>query len=270
MNFLHLPTKKWGKLLPLVLFSLVLTGCASESDFLDALGYSSGVLRIILILVGILYLLAGYKIHQFIIQLTGFIFGGLLGSIILGAISDNLQGLLAIVGFIVGGLLGAGIALFLAELGIFLTGALVGAVLGALMSGGGMGSDAGGILLFACIFGIIGGIVFLALFKAWIIGVTSLIGSVLIGISTGADFWVYLILFLVGLGVQYGLAKATEPEKATSPPPPPKPQITQSSIAPQKPLLPPKENSLEIAKKRLAAGEISEEEFNNIINRLKD
>jgi hypothetical protein len=70
------------------------------------------------------------------------------------------------------------------------------------------------MITFACIFGIVGGVIFLALYKAWIIGVTSLIGAILIGISTGAGPGMMLILFLVGVGVQYGLMQILGPAKS--------------------------------------------------------
>lgn len=197
-----------------LLFSPFLTGCSTEPEFLDIFGFSSGIIRAVLILVGILYLLAGFKIHHFIIQLTGFIFGGLLGAMILAGITDQVQGLMAFIGFVIGGVIGAGLALFLEQLGVFLIGASVGAFLGATLFGVGFDSEASTMITFACIFGIVGGVIFLALYKAWIIGVTALIGAILIGISTGAGPGVYFILFLVGVGTQYGLMQLLGPGKS--------------------------------------------------------
>ena len=197
-----------------VLFSLFLSGCSTEPEFLDVFGFSSGIIRAVLILVGILYLLAGFKIHHFIIQLTGFIFGGLLGAIVLAGVTDQVQGLMAIIGFVVGGMIGAGLALFLEQLGVFLIGATAGAFLGATLFGVGLESEVSTMITFACIFGIVGGVIFLALYKAWIIGVTSLIGAILIGISTGAGPGIMLLLFLVGVGIQYGLMQVLGPAKS--------------------------------------------------------
>jgi hypothetical protein len=206
--------RSWQTSALVVLFSLLLTGCSAEPEILDAFGVSSGIVRAILILVGALYLLAGFKIHHFIIQLTGFIFGGLLGAIVLAGVVDQAEGLISIVGFFIGGIIGAGLALFLEQLGVFLIGAAVGAILGATLFGVGYNSEASTMITFACIFGIVGGVIFLALYKAWIIGVTSLIGAILIGISTGAGPGMMLILFLVGVGVQYGLMQILGPAKS--------------------------------------------------------
>ena len=197
-----------------VVLSLFLTGCSAEPEFLDAFGFSAGIVRAVLIMVGLLYLLAGFKIHHFIIQLTGFIFGGLLGAMILTGITDQVQGLMGLIGFVIGGIIGAGLALFLEQLGVFLIGAAVGAFLGASLFGVGFDSEASTMITFACIFGIVGGVIFLALYKAWIIGVTSLIGAILVGISTGAGPGVMLILFLFGVGVQYGLMQVLDPAKS--------------------------------------------------------
>ena len=129
----------------------------------------------------------------------------------MAGMSDHVEGLMAIIGFLIGGVIGAGLALFLEQLGVFLIGASVGAIMGATLFGVGFDSEVSTMITFACIFGIIGGVVFLALYKAWIIGITSLIGAVLIGISTGAGPGIILILFLVGIGVQYGLMQILGP-----------------------------------------------------------
>jgi len=206
--------KPWLNSAIVVLFSLFLTSCSADPEILDAFGASSGIVRAILILVGALYLFAGFKIHEFIIQLTGFIFGGLLGAIVLAGIVDTAEGLMSIIGFVIGGIIGAGLALFLEQLGVFLIGAAVGAFLGATILGFGFDAEGSTMITFACIFGIVGGVIFLALYKAWIIGVTSLIGTILIGASTGASPGIMLILFLVGLGVQYGLMQVLGPAKS--------------------------------------------------------
>jgi hypothetical protein len=245
-------------LLPLFASILFLSGCSSYDDNSLLGGEGSVIIRLILVVVGLLYLLAGYAIHEFMIQLTGFIFGGIFGAIVLSNLVEEFQGVMAIVGFIVGGIIGGAIALFLAALGVFVIGALIGTVITVVGFYGNSNGDPPWALF--CIGGLVGGFVMLALYKAWIIGVTSILGSVMLGLGIGAPPGYWILFFIVGIAVQYGLTKSLTPAK--------QPQTTQPSglaESPSRPAIPPPEtNPLAIAKQRLALGEITLEEYERI------
>ena len=212
--------------MPAALVVLLLLGAASLSscatDYEESLfGGESGLcIRVLLIGVGLLYLLAGWKIHEFIIQLTGFIFGGIFGAFIAPVIMEDSSALWSILGFILGGVAGAAIALFLSACGVFVVGAILGAVAGAAMFYNSLDDGSGVIAIL--IAAVIGGVLLLAFYKAWIVGVTSIIGAVLVGVSTGAPGWVWFLLFGVGLVVQYsliGVTRASTGSGTAAPPP---------------------------------------------------
>jgi hypothetical protein len=237
-----------------IVLMILLTGCSSYGG-LGYLDESAWFLRFILVIVGLLYLLAGYKIHQFVIQITGFIFGGIIGSVLGAGLADNLEGFYAVLGFLICGTLGAAIALFLAGLGIFVVGAIVGAATGGLVHLLVFRSDPDGVVYI--IWGIIGGIVFTLLYRFWITGITAILGAIMVGVGTNANPIWWVIFFLIGFAVQYGLAKYISPKETTTPLP--------GSNLPQTPGKP---VTLHDAQRRLAAGEITLDEYYQLRDQL--
>lgn len=236
------------------------------------------VLRIGLVIVGTLYLLAGIWFHFLFIQLNGFVIGGILGALIGPLLFDDYELLMSIIGFITLGVIGAGLAVFLDLLGVFFSGLILGAI------GGGLGyyiafdSDPSvGIFLF---FGIIGGVLMLTLYRTWLIGLTSFIGAVYLGLGLNIHPGWWLLFFLIGIGVQSSLYKTPDPDsKATITIPWKKDSLTsqnntQETIRSPQPYvnsLPSKSHSpLDLAKLRLSKGEITVEEFKIIEDRLSD
>ena len=171
------------------------------------------IIRVIMVIVGALYLFLGMWFHFLFIQINGFIVGGILGALLGPLLFEEYELLMSIVGFIGLGLIGAAIALFLDLLGVFISGTIIGAI------GGGAGyyiafnSDpSAGIFIFS---GIIGGFVLLALYRSWIIGLTSLIGSVFVGIGFNVHPGWWLLFFLIGIGFQSTIYKPSSTDDKT-------------------------------------------------------
>ena len=88
--------------LGLSLASLLLSACEAVrvNDAESFIASSSSVVRFIIGLAGVLFLVAGFALYEFLIQLTGFILGGIARSYI-AASGLHSEGLGVIVGFIV-------------------------------------------------------------------------------------------------------------------------------------------------------------------------
>ena len=194
--------------LGLILASLLLSACEAVrvNDAESFIASSSSVVRFIIGLAGVLFLVAGFALYEFLIQITGFILGGIVGSYI-AASGLHSEGLGVIVGFIVGGVLGAGLAMLLSVLGIFAAGFFVGAT---FISGAWSGllhqAPPQAVPIIA---GIIGGVILLALYRLWIVLLTAIIGAALFGLSIGAGVGWWILFCLLGIGIQYGVGSAT-------------------------------------------------------------
>lgn len=199
--------------------ALLLSACSSDLDeWMGPASEMSVVIRCGMALVGLALMAAGFYLYEFIIQLIGFITGGIFGAI-LGALlagrDDGSALLFAIGGFVLGGIIGAALAAFLTCASVFLSGFLIGALaLGAVI--GGLTEDLPDASVMI-IGGIIGGIVMLALYRFWITALTAAVGAVLFGLGVGAPPWSWFFFFLFGLACQYGLGKATGNEEKVRP-----------------------------------------------------
>lgn len=161
------------------------------------------ILRIVIVIVGLALLLAGFAIYEFLIQLVGFLTGGVLGAVVGGLLADGeIWG--GIVGFIIGGILGAALALILFYIGIFLGGAFGGAaIFGGLWA---FLLNDSPPAFWLIIGGILGGIAMIALHRFWITALTAALGAILFGLGISAPPIWWILFFFIGMGVQYGLA----------------------------------------------------------------
>jgi hypothetical protein len=103
---------------------------------------------------GLLQCFFGYRIFRVILGLTGFFLGGLLGGYV--AYSLTQSQLLGIVGALIGGLIGAGLMAGLYVVGVFLIGALFGAMVAlALFSIGGNSAPEWIVVIAAIVAGVL-------------------------------------------------------------------------------------------------------------------
>ena len=204
--------QRLGLFLTLAGGALLLAGCSSSPygyggfSPTDILSEVASSLRVVFIIVGALLLVAGFAIHMFLIQAMGFIAGGLLGALA-GALLGNGDNGAIFLGFIIGGLIGAALALALTCLTVFLGGFFIGVVMvGGLAYSLSHSSPDTAVLVIG---GVIGGFAMLGLYRLWITGMTAAIGAILVGSSLALPVAVWFVLFVVGVAVQFGAAKAT-------------------------------------------------------------
>ena len=196
----------------LIVSSLLLGSCSSRYTSYDAYGLFEGMqeillaIRIVLGLLGLALLLVGFALYELFIQIIGFLIGGVLGALaglLLGNDSD-LNWLWMLIGFLLGGGIGAALAIFLTYLAVFISGAFWGA---AITSAVWMSAFESFPEVWAVIIGaLVGGCVLILLFRFWITALTAAIGAALFGASLGLEPVWWLLLFVVGMAVQYGAA----------------------------------------------------------------
>lgn len=167
-------------------------------------GLSPTLMRIAQGIVGFLLLFAGYALYKLAIMLVGFIVGAIMGY---GLGAEEGGKLLGILLLLVGGWLGGILAWFLHLLALFVIGAFYGAILlGALVDWETWVLILGGLL---------GGFLLLALSQLLIVLITAGTGAVLFGgLGLGASDAVILVLFVLGVLVQYGLLASRKEEQA--------------------------------------------------------
>ncbi len=169
----------------------------------DEFGLSLTLMRLTQGLVGFLLLFAGYALYKFLVMLGGFIVGAILGY---GFGAEEGGRLLGVLLALVGGWLGGVLAWILHMLAVFAIGAFYGAILLAALI-----DWETWVLLLG---GVLGGILLLALFQLIIVLITASTGAVLFGgLALGASDIVILILFAVGVLVQYGLLASRKEEE---------------------------------------------------------
>jgi hypothetical protein len=161
----------------------------------------NNVARLIMIVAGVLLLVAGWRVYEFIIIIAGAIVGAevALSLVVSDVVLVNLLAL--VMGAIVGGFL----SMFLYYVAVF----LIGAHLGILLTSGlaaalGIHSVPGLILLLG---GIIGGLVLLGLSFEFLIVISALVGAQMLTSALGLNAFWMLILAIMGILIQYSLTR---------------------------------------------------------------
>lgn len=186
--------------------AFLLAACATGNiPFNDPTGPLHGWLQLALALAGLLLLVAGFALHDVVLQVIGFIAGGLFGAYI-GGMSGG-EGIIVLIGFLAGGILGAILARALAYATVFVGGFAAGAVLSAAASSALANGDPNRMATLAG--GFIGGLIMLGLYRFWITALTAGLGAILFGAAVGLPVVVWLLLFVLGIVIQYALARAS-------------------------------------------------------------
>jgi hypothetical protein len=156
----------------------------------------SDVVRILFVIGGVLLLVAGWRIYEFIILLAGILIGASVGAALVGQSELVLQ----VAAALVGGLIGAVLAIFLYYLAVFFIGAYVGIILTNAIAVALGAEVVSALVLF--IGALIGGLLLLALSIELLILLAVVVGAQLLvlGLGLGAE-WI-LIFIIVGVIVQ--------------------------------------------------------------------
>lgn len=172
-------------------------------DLLDRLTQApkSELARILLVVGGVLLLIAGWRIYDFIIIVAGF----LIGALIAGSLVTTDNTFISLVVFLVGGLIGALLSAVLYYVAVFMIGAYLGISLtGALANALSLAPVSPLALLVG---GVIGGLVLLGLSFEFLVLVSALVGAQMLTLGFGLNVVWTLIFAVVGVIVQLGLLR---------------------------------------------------------------
>ena len=151
--------------------------------------------RIVIVIIGIALLVAGFYLHQLAVAIPGFIVFAIIG-LLIGHFENHDEPLLT---GLVSGIIGALIAIFLEKVIIFLLGASALILLLFFIN-----DDPPALLII--IMGLGGGITALSIYKFFIVIITSIMGSFLFcGGTDTIDTSLPVILTFIGIAIQYGL-----------------------------------------------------------------
>lgn len=183
---------------------LIFTACSQAIPYipitaLRQINPASPFVRIVMGVIGFILLVAGYSLVKFLIQFIGFVGGGMVG-LYLAQLAIPSMGAAPFIGFVVGGIIGIAIALFAADVGVFIVGILVGLSLAQQAWPYLEGISAPWYGLVIC--GILGGVLTLMLFKYWVAALTSLIGAPLLGMALNLQPGYWAILLIAGILIQ--------------------------------------------------------------------
>lgn len=163
----------------------------------------SDVARVLLIVGGVLLLVLGWRIYNFIIIVAGF----LIGASVASSLVANESALIVIVALIVGGLIGAALSAVFYLVAVFLIGAYLGiALTNAAAAALGLAPVSALILIVAAV---VGGLVLIGLSFELLVVIAAVVGAQMLTLGLGLDgLWV-LIFAAVGIVVQLILMRTS-------------------------------------------------------------
>jgi hypothetical protein len=162
----------------------------------------SELARVLLIAGGLLLLLAGWRIYEYIVLIAGF----LIGASVAAALVVTDSALISLVVILIGGLIGAVLSVVVYYIAVFLIGAYVGI---ALTSGLGTALALTPVSSVALLLGgVVGGVILLGLSFQFLIVLSALVGAQMLTLGLGLQAGWTLILAIVGIIVQFMLVRS--------------------------------------------------------------
>jgi hypothetical protein len=172
-------------------------------NFFDRLTQTpeSTLMRVIMIVVGLVLLVAGWRVYEFIIVIAGAMVGAAIASSLVVS-PDATTNLIVL---LVGGVIGALLSFFLYYVAVF----LIGVHFGILLTNGlattlSLQPVSPLVLLIG---GVIGGIILLGLSFQFLIILSSLVGAQLLVVALGLPTIWILPIALIGILLQFGLTR---------------------------------------------------------------
>jgi hypothetical protein len=161
----------------------------------------SALVRALLIVAGVLLLVAGWRIYDYIVVIAGIVVGA---TVALSLVTTD-NALVAIGAMIVGGLIGALLGVFLYYAAVFVIGAYIGIVLtGAIVDAVSTSPPSPVILLIGAV---IGGLVLIGLSFEFLVLLSSLVGAQMLTLGLGLPVIWTLIFAIIGMIVQFMLMR---------------------------------------------------------------
>ena len=162
----------------------------------------SDLARVLLILGGVVLLIAGWIVYEWIILIAGF----LIGATTALSLFPQANTLVALLVFLIGGVIGLAVGGLLYYVAVFLIGAYLGIVIAegiaAALNIPPLSSV--GVLVAA----VLGGILLVLLAQELLIILSAVVGAQMITLALGLGVGWMLLLALVGILVQFGAARA--------------------------------------------------------------
>ena len=157
---------------------------------------SSQLAQVLFIVVGVILLVFGWRIYNYIVILAGAWVGASLAS---AAIVTN-SAVIEVAAILIGGFLGAILAVFLYFIAVFIIGMYVGAILTTTLA---LALNLTPISALVLLIGaIIGGVILMALSAELVIFISALVGAQMLTGGLGLNREWMLIFTLIGIGIQ--------------------------------------------------------------------
>lgn len=161
----------------------------------------SALVRALLIVAGILLLVAGWRIYDYIVVIAGIVVGA---TVALSLVTTN-DTLVMIGAMIIGGLIGALLGVFLYYVAVFIIGAYIGIVLtGAVID---LVSNTPPSPLILLIGAVVGGLLLIGLSFEFLVLLSSLVGAQMLTLGLGLPLIWTLIFAIIGMIVQFMLMR---------------------------------------------------------------
>ena len=162
----------------------------------------SEIVRLLFIVGGVVLLLAGWRIYEYIILIAGFLVGAAIASALV--ITDS--AVLNLIVLLIGGLIGALLSVFLYYIAVFFIGAYVGIALTGAIAAALTLTPVSPIALL--IGGLIGGLIMLAVSVEFLILLAVIVGAQMLALGLGLGLLWVIIFAVIGLVVQFFLVRA--------------------------------------------------------------
>lgn len=162
----------------------------------------SDLARIVMVVGGVVLLIAGWYVYEWVILIAGFLIGG---TVALGLVTSS-DALLGLVVFLVGGVIGAALGAVLYYIAVFLIGGYIGIALTEAIA---VALNLTPITLLAVIIGfILGGIVLVLLSMELLVVLSAVVGAQMIALALNLGVGWVLLLALIGIILQFAAARS--------------------------------------------------------------
>ena len=162
----------------------------------------SELVQVLMVLGGVLLLVVGWRIYDYIILVAGFLMGA---SIAVSLVTTDSEWMMLLI-FLIGGLVGLALSYFLYQIAVFIIGAYLGILLTSSLA---IALDLTPVSALALLIGgLIGGIILLGLSFELLVLVSAVVGAQLLTLALNLDGIWTVILALIGIVVQFGLMRS--------------------------------------------------------------
>ena len=154
-----------------------------------------------MVLGGIVLLVVGWRIYDFIIIIAGF----LMGASIAAAMITTDSAFITIIAIALGGLVGAGLAVVVFSIAVFLIGAYIGIVLTASIASALSLTPVSSIVLL--VGAILGGVILIGLSSELLVLLSAIVGAQMLSLGLGLNAAWTLLFAIGGIAIQFMLLR---------------------------------------------------------------